>query len=470
MSDSFHPDPLPPLADTSAGIGIPLADPGKRARATRRWSWRRRLTVVLDESKGSRLIGGRLHLRSARLLCLVVVFGVTVAGAVVLGGGTVLGAEADSAAVVAGANPRSGDFVCVDGDRLELGCGGTEWNPVGFNDYRLTSAPDGYVCDPATGEIDDDALDERLDSIAATGANVVRTWFFQSYTDGAASFDAFDRVLAAAAVRGLRVIPVLTNHFPDCEPSGGGPKDIDFYAGGFLQRTDGYALSFRDFASLMAARYRDDPTIALWQLVNEAQAPGADGACDEASAASALAGFTAEMTAAVRAADPNHPISLGPRGVGYCGTGGNDYALVQEAADVCGMHQYEGDGGLPSVPMSASSAGLSSDAVNAIEQCGPAGLNKPIIAGEIGVARDPLGLLGMGDAMQPPLTQRARLINSEVTGQASLGLDGVLIWQRVLGATADEYGVAPGDPIDGLVGRWSNNSSDSPSSSAFSDR
>ena len=253
------------------------------------------------------------------------------------------------------------------------------------------------------------------------------------------------------------MIPVLVNHFPDCEPSGGAPKDIGFYADEFRQPSEGYALSFHDYAARVAARYRDDPTIAFWQLVNEAQAPSADGACHEPAAASALAGFAAEMSAVIRAADPNHLIGLGPEGTDRCGTTGDDYALVQEAVDVCGIHQY------PDPPeLAASPERLPGATLSAIEQCGPDGIDKPIVAGEIGAPAD-LGASGeeTGVVTEATLQRRAALIDGQIRAGARLGLDGALIWQRTEGpVAASTYDVARGDPIDALIGDWALDFSD----------
>ncbi len=39
---------------------------------------------------------------------------------------------------------------------------GSPWQAVGYNDYRLTAAPGGYVCDTSYGELSDDELDARI--------------------------------------------------------------------------------------------------------------------------------------------------------------------------------------------------------------------------------------------------------------------------------------------------------------------
>jgi hypothetical protein len=133
------------------------------------------------------------------------------AGLILFVAGLLASASPSSAAVPDG-------FVAASGDHFVVQDGGTQapWKPIGYNQYRLTSAPGGYVCDGGYGGIDDARLGQLLDQVKASGANTVRTWFFQSYYDadgtgpGAGSFSAFDRVVNAAAARGLKVVPVLT--------------------------------------------------------------------------------------------------------------------------------------------------------------------------------------------------------------------------------------------------------------------
>ena len=113
-----------------------------------------------------------------------------------------------------------------------------------------------------------------MDRAAASGATVIRTWFFQSFWDpdgdGSGDFSAFDRVLAAAAERGLRVVPVIANHWGDCE-AGNQTKGLDFYAGGYREPFAGDALSYLDYAGELAARYAGSPAVAYWQLVAAAR-------------------------------------------------------------------------------------------------------------------------------------------------------------------------------------------------------
>lgn len=339
---------------------------------------------------------------------------------------------------------RSMSFVALDAGRLVTSEG--PWSPVGYNDYRLTSMDGGYVCDPASGAIDDDELGERLDRIRASGANVIRTWFFQSYwdpfADGSAYSDSFDRVLDAAEERGIRVVPVLANHWAACE-AGRPEKKHDFYAGEF-RRSEGDALSYLDYVRQVAERYADSPAIAYWELVNEPEAPTED-ACEPGAAAEALATFAGEAGAAIREVDPNHLISLGVIGGEQCGVAGDAYAEVQAEMDVCGIHVYGAD------PVVTASA------VERISACEDAG--KPIVVDEIGIEADvDLSGAATGTVSAETLEARAALLEEKLDVMSAEGLDGFLLWQMgpetPTADAPDPFEIGPCDPISDVVRRY----------------
>ncbi len=332
---------------------------------------------------------------------------------------------------------------------------GSPWQAVGYNDYRLTAAPGGYVCDTSYGELSDGELDARMDRAAAAGATVIRTWFFQSFwdpeADGSGDFSAFDRVLSAAAERGLRVVPVIANHWGDCE-AGTQTKDLDFYAGGYREPFAGDALSYLDYAGELASRYAGSPAVAYWQLVNEPEA-SSGGACDETAAAEALGGFAAAAAETIRAADPHHLISLGTIGGGQCGSAGGDYLAVHAALDVCEIHVYDGSetGTSPTTTLPGDSTNGVAARISACE-----GAGKPIVAGELGFAAD-LDSSGKpsGVVSAESLDNRARFLAARVAAMDELGLDGFMVWQldsrAPLSDEADTYAVGPCDPIEGVI-------------------
>jgi mannan endo-1,4-beta-mannosidase len=126
-------------------------------------------------------------------------------------------------------------------------------------------------------------------------------------------------------------------------------------------------------------RYRDNPTIMAWQLMNEASTPAdnASGACSTSSATT-LRSFAQDMAGAVKADDQNHLLSLGTVGGGECGTRGTDYQFVYSVPgiDLCEMHDY-GPAWEP-IPQNPDNGLMAR-----LAQCGA--LNKPLLMGETGI-------------------------------------------------------------------------------------
>ena len=140
---------------------------------------------------------------------------------------------------------------------------------------------------------------------------VFRFWAFQNFfvSDGHFDWTNMDRVLAIAAAHGDKAIPVLANQYDYCD---GPTKDLAWYRGGYQSEVGpGDIVPYEQYVSAVVARYADNPTVAMWQLVNEGQAVNADGSCDESAALSALLGFSGTVGGLVHRLDPNHLVSLG---------------------------------------------------------------------------------------------------------------------------------------------------------------
>jgi len=327
-------------------------------------------------------------------------------------------------AVQAKGNP----FVGASGKTLVVS--GHPWRFVGFNDYQLTSMPNGaYFCGRPTGN---DTLDSVLEDAKRSGATAIRTWFFQSFYDldarGAparATWNAFDRVLNRATAYGLKVVPVLMNEWQDCEPSAA-DKGLAFYQGGFMQAgTWGYPLSFMDYATTVARHYAKRASIAFWQIGNEVEAHPSSS-CDpptESVAAQALRGFADTMTAAITRADPNHLVSLGTIGGGQCGLSGTDYQYVNAGrVGICDYHDY----GSPTQAMPDDGYNR---LAQRIAQCGL--LDKPIVVTESGIPADvgPTGL-EVGSVTAATLQSRAAFFRAKMTAAFSSGVSGYILWEK----------------------------------------
>jgi mannan endo-1,4-beta-mannosidase len=344
-------------------------------------------------------------------------------------------------ASAASAAAPSSSFVRRSNSTLTLD--GQVWRFVGFNDYQLTSQPGGgFVCGRT---IDQSTLNSILQDAKAAGASVVRTWFFQSYYDVnakgqsiAPSWSAFDRVLQSAAAYGLKVIPVLVNEWQDCEPASV-EKNLGFFQSGYKSPGYGYPLSFKAYATTVAAHYAANPTVAFWQIGNELESntPSGCSAAAEAAGASALRAFADDITTTIKAADPNHLVSLGTLGTGQCGLAGSDYQYVHAGnVDLCEYHDY-GDA-VHAIPNDGYNR-----LAQRIAQC--RSLNKPLFVGESGIVAD------VGDAGQSTgtinattLALRAGFFASKMTAAFGNGVVGYMVWDKEQDASNSSYNLDNG--------------------------
>ena len=318
------------------------------------------------------------------------------------------------AACGSGARPAPPGFLSVDGTSLRL-----DGEPIvlrGINVYNAAS----------TGQCWYDMRDElprALDTLRTrAGANVIRVWFFESLatSEGRRDWAAFDRVLATARAHGLKVVPVLTDQWGACED--GRYKDVTWYE-------QGYRSAYASWVREVVTRYRDDPTVALWSLVNEAEArTQRDGPCPP-QAHAALRGFVDEMARTVKDVDPSHLLGVGTIGTGQCGASGDEYADLHASAlvDVAEYHDYD-------------PAPMPGDAYNGLAvrlaQC--ATLDKPLLVGESGI--DPARVGGLG--------ARAAAYRAKIAAQREAGIAGLLMWgwDGAGAGPSDVYGIGPDDP------------------------
>ena len=285
---------------------------------------------------------------------------------------------------------------------------------------------------------------------AHSGANSVRLWFYQA-AGGPGNWGNFDAAIAAAKAQGLLVIPTLVNQWGDCEPNNSANvknyKRVDWYQNGYKLTNDGYPLSFRNFAIAVAQHYANEPTVAFWQLVNEAEARDVDGGCANHSAtAAALRGFADDMATALHQADPHHLVNLGTAaGDNWsCGVVGDDYNFVHAGAvDVCEVHSYD-------------PANVALPAVAAQHISGCAALNKPMFMGEVGVCRNAQADGScQGATTAQTLINRAQFVAAKWQAASAAGAIGLLLWDWSPDGSDTTFGVVPGDPAETQMSRFS---------------
>jgi len=210
------------------------------------------------------------------------------------------------------AQPAAVGFVGRSGGLFTLNGQPTRF--VGVNYYNAAGDATVYQCGyrREQPEIELDGEFRRIR--AETGSSVVRFWAFQTYAGGGTNWVGIDRVMRLAQAHDLRVIPVLENQWADCTQ--GGRRTADWYTTGYQQPYGDLPLSYEAYVRRIVERYRDNPTVFAWMLMNEAEARRTDGSSDP----DALLGFADRMSRLVREVDPNHLVGLGVMGRGQPGT------------------------------------------------------------------------------------------------------------------------------------------------------
>jgi hypothetical protein len=323
----------------------------------------------------------------------------------------------------------SSGFVTRTGTKLLLN--GRPYQFAGLNIYNANSRNNCWYT-MGTGP----GLDSSLS--AAPGATVFRAWFFQQEAtlNGLRDWSAFDHALAVAKAHGVRVIATLADQWGACE--NGAYKSESWYQSGYASTVAvGYTQPYRAWVAAVVSRYRNDPTIMAWQLMNEAEDLTAlGGSCSPTSDAT-LKSWTADMATLVKGKDANHLLSLGTIGTGQCG--GLDYAGLYSVSgiDLCEYHDYSA----PTLAMPGDQwHGLQAQ----LNRC--AALNKPLFVGESGIT----GVGGLGT--------RASDFQAKFTAQFSAGVVGELIWDWRTGSeggsSLTSYEVGPGDPVLALLAQY----------------
>jgi mannan endo-1,4-beta-mannosidase len=364
-------------------------------------------------------------------------------------------------AVFAVSTAHSAGFVERTGADFTLD--GARWLFIGHNNYQLTSDRRANQCGRV---LSNETVKKLFQQAKSAGATVVRTWFFQSYyvPEDNNPWEPFDRVLSAAARWGLKIIPVLVNHFPDCEPSRGRSKNERFYEVSFRQPGWGYPKSYKAWARMVARHYRNDSRIAFWQLVNEAET-SSGGMCNQTPdparfgnnvgrSANILRAFADEMVSTLKRVDPNHLVSLGTIGSGQCGAQEDEYQFVHAGmVDMCEYHDYED-----------VTQAIPDDGFNRlrqrITQCNA--LGKPLVVGEAGIVADvDDNGQSTGAITSETLERRAAFFDAKLSAAFAEGIDGYLIWEKIHNASTSSYnlthgrfGVGPSDPLNAVTKQY----------------
>jgi mannan endo-1,4-beta-mannosidase len=326
--------------------------------------------------------------------------------------------------------PDSGGFLSRSGTTLTLN--GAPHRLIGINMYTALWGDYPYRTDLAT------ALPQL------PGVNAVRVFAFQASAikDGVRDWSSWDASLASFAQRGIKVIMVLTDQWGG-QPVTDSPIDrtIGWYQTGYRTTVEGLA-TYRDWVAEAVTRYRNNPTVGIWQLVNEGEARNPDGTCSETPARDALRAFADDMAGLVKGIDPNHLVSLGTI-AGQCGSNVGDYAYINAGPniDVMDWHDYN----YPQAQLGFDDAnnGFTVSRDRAIAN------GKVYIIGELGVP--------FAGLSTPTTAYRASLLDAKLAAQFAAGSQGELLW-----CWSDSYNatpprdmeIAPGDPVLAVLAKY----------------
>lgn len=335
----------------------------------------------------------------------------------------------------------------------ELFLNGSVYRFTGVDAYEAaTDWGANYGCG---GEMSDLQLDQLFASLPPN--SLVRFWAFQGTmainpATGQLDWGPIDRVFAAAAAYHQRLIPVITDQGGTCD--GGHWQDPAWYEGGYkdvypaLPQSDGEGvdpLSYWTYLQDIVNRYKNSPALGMWEPISEAEAStcpvqyepancGGHQICpDETAAALALRSFFNTVGGEIQALDPKHLVENGLLGGGQCGIVNGDYQYVSASPgiNVLSYHDY----------YETSPPGSSGwDAID-YRLLQAAALDKPIIAGEVGV------VAGSGPGCMTR-SQRDADIAAKVQALFSNGGSGSLVWDWTPdAANACSYDVGPTDPL-----------------------
>jgi mannan endo-1,4-beta-mannosidase len=373
---------------------------------------------------------------------------VGVAAAILLSSGLLLTGVATLSVHAAGPS-----FITRQGQQLMLD--GQPFRFTGMNIYAANS--DGWCGEDYSAS----ELRAAFDGIGSRDT-VLRAWFFQTMAaqkgpdgswSGVRDWSHFDQTLAVAAEKGVHVVVTLTDQWGECGDGGAsGYKTKDWYLGGYnvpdpvLAAKYASWVSYRDWVTEVVTRYRDNPTILAWQLINEAEVKDSlDAGCpagdpnDPMDHGNILRDFAQDISGLIRGIDSNHLISLGTIGSGQCGTQDWQYTLIHALPniDLCEYHDY-------------SLAAMPGDQYNGLQrrldQC--AALDKPLFVGETGITPN--------DLADKSLDARAELFDSKFRAQFAAGVVGELVWDyRRTGSTLTTFDIGTGDPTLLRLQAWS---------------
>lgn len=318
---------------------------------------------------------------------------------------------------------------------------------VGANVYNAAGDPSNYECGPWMSNPDLD-LDAWFGHVANDlGGKAVRFWAYQSYSNSGTNWTGVDRVMRLANQHNLKVIPVLENQWPDCTQ--GDYKLNSWYAGGYLKPYGTYTLSYKDYLGALVQRYKNEPAIAGWTLMNEAESKSVDGTADPDS----LYTFARDMSGYIKSLDSNHLVTLGSMGGTQPGVGNGNYERIHSLSTIDFLEYHDYGANDQAIPGKNTSWANSEQVVLNDGQH----MNKPVLVGEAGMTT----CASENGSELETVASRAEKFDAKLNAFANAGGAGYLIW--AWDPLQDcSYSFSPGDPLNGVLKKYAAGAAVSP--------
>ncbi|MFG2040417.1 cellulose binding domain-containing protein [Dactylosporangium sp. NPDC048998] len=250
--------------------------------------------------------------------------------------------------------------------------GGRSYYFAGANVYD-TFTYGGSYGDTETQWMDKARIDKHMAEMAADGVTVLRTWMFDHETwhgfepsKGVYSeqqFSEFDYILYSAAQNNIRVIPVFENYW---EAYGGIDTRLSWEGlptgqanrwrffnqsacpGCFTQYQNYVKYALNRTNHYTGVKYKDDPTVFAWELMNEPRYEG-QGSAENVNGTT-LRKWVDTMAGYIKSIDTNHMVGAGLEGhgtkYGFGGDEGNPFVAIQQSPyiDFTSAHPYPNEG------------------------------------------------------------------------------------------------------------------------------
>eukprot|EP01024_Parvocaulis_polyphysoides_P016920 TRINITY_DN17492_c2_g1_i2.p1 TRINITY_DN17492_c2_g1~~TRINITY_DN17492_c2_g1_i2.p1 ORF type:complete len:409 (+),score=60.32 TRINITY_DN17492_c2_g1_i2:235-1461(+) len=265
-------------------------------------------------------------------------------------------------------SPASEEFVKVQGTQFTFR--GSPFYFMGMNSYHLTNV-EKHLQDQ-----NPEGVDNTFKKARDLGIQVIRLWAFSeniriSPTEwNEDTFKALDSIIDKAQKNNVKLVLALMNYWEQFNGTDSQVAMIyntikrksieDFYTDEdvkLLYKSQACKIINR-VNTITGKRYRDDPTIMAWNLMNEARCTNCKGRAQHDGVLGGLIGeWMDEMAAFVKSLDPNHLVTSGSEGFfgrqsslqvlndnpgSWAQCTGDDFVLIHDSPDIdyAVMHVY----------------------------------------------------------------------------------------------------------------------------------